>query len=236
MIKMMALAIGGIALVGCSSSSTSAPPTTTLPSASALYAKRYCEVLLLEPTGSGAATISVYTSFPMSDCPEAKWKALDAATLAKENGVPLAVLNGPRYWAIDSVIKDFEGKKVTTSFGGITMNKGATVSVDIASIGAPYVPRAVNRTASFTFDAGRQVSELTAPDGSVYLMQSWSQQIDPTLSARDLPGLAAKLTLPEGWSYTTRKLKDAVVIESTSKAAIVLQDDLGNSYSLKTAG
>ncbi len=116
------------------------------------------------------------------------------------------------------------------------MNKGATVSVDIASIGAPYVPRAVDRKASFTYEQGRQVSELTAPDGSVYLMQSWSQQLDPTLSASDLPGLAARLTLPQGWSYTTRKLKNPLVIDSTSKAAMVLQDDLGNSYSLNTAG
>ena len=129
---------------------------------------------------------------------------------------------------------------IGSGFGGLAAAvrlsaKGWRVTV-LEKLDAPGGRAYVHKQDGFTFDAGRQVSELTAPDGSVYLMQSWSQQIDPTLSARDLPGLAAKLTLPEGWSYTTRKLKDAVVIESTSKAAIVLQDDLGNSYSLKTAG
>ena len=80
------------------------------------------------------------------------------------------------------------------------------------------------------------VSELTSADGSVYVMQSWSQQLDPTLTAAALPGLAAKLSLPTGWSYATRKLTAPLVVQTTGMVAHVLQDDLGDSYSLETAG
>ena len=235
--RLAALALGAVLLAGCSSSSTSAPTTTTLPHADDVYAKRYCEVLLVDPAAAGGPTASVYNSFPMSDCPESKWKALDAAALAKENGVPLALLNGPRYWAMDSIAKIRSGKKVTTTFGGIAMDEEATVKIgDLAAARTPYVTHDVDRKASFTFKAGRTISELTAADGSIYVMQSWSQQTDPTLTATALPGLASKLTLPAGWSYATRTLDTPLVVQTTGKVAHVLQDSLGNSYSLETSG
>ncbi len=226
-----------LVLAGCSTSSTSAPTTTTLPHVDDVYAKRYCEVLLVDPAAPGGPTARVYSSFPMSDCPEAKWKTLETTALAKENKVPIALLNGPRYWAMDSISKLRTGKKVTTTFGGIVMDEEATVALgDLAKAQTRYVTHEVDRKASFTFKAGRTVSELTSADGSVYVMQSWSQQIDPTLTAAALPGLADKLSLPTGWSYATRKLTSPLVVQTTGKVAHVLQDDVGDSYSLETAG
>ena len=108
--RLAVLALGTILLAGCSSSSTSAPTTTTLPHVDDVYAKRYCEVLLVDPTAAGGPTAKVYNSFPMGTCPESRWKALDATALAKENDVPLALLNGPRYWAMDSIAKIRSGK------------------------------------------------------------------------------------------------------------------------------
>ena len=235
--RVAALAVGALLLAGCSSSTTSAPSTTTTPHVDGVYAKRYCEVLLVDPTAAGGPTASVYNSFPMNDCPEAKWKALDASALAKEHGVPIALLNGPRYWAMDSIAKHRTGKKVTTTFGGIAMDQEATVALgDLAKVQTRYVTHDVDRKASFTFKAGRRISELTAADGSVYVMQTWSQQIDPTLTAADLPGLASRLSLPAGWRYATRTLTAPLEVQTTGKVAHVLQDDLGNSYSLETAG
>ena len=70
----------------------------------------------------------------------------------------------------------------------------------------------------------------------MYVMQTWSQQVDPTLTAAALPGLATRLNLPAGWSYATRTLRAPLVVQTTGKVAHVLQDDLGDSYSLESSG
>src|SRR5690349_5234147 len=96
----------------CSSSSSDSSTTASSPSASSastatatgMRGKRYCEVLLVTLT-DGNASAEVFNSYPLNDCPAAQWQALDAATIAKENQVPLAVLNGPRYWLQDRVEK-----------------------------------------------------------------------------------------------------------------------------------
>jgi D-alanyl-D-alanine carboxypeptidase len=67
-------------------------------------------------------------------------------------------------------------------------------------------------------------------------MQSWSQQIDPTRTEQELRALGSRLTLPTGWSYTTRTLTASLRIVTTNTPALVLQDKLGNSYSLETEG
>jgi hypothetical protein len=235
--RVGALAVGALLLAGCSSSGTATPSSSTAGHVDGVYAKRYCEVLLVNPSAAGGPSAQVYNSFPMTACAEAKWQALDATTLAKENKVPIAILNGPRYWAMDTISKVRVGKKVTTTFGGIPMDEEATVSIgDLAAARTPYVTHTVDRKASFTFDRGRRISELTGPDGATYVMQSWSQQMDPTLTAADLPGLAAKLDLPEGWTYATRTLSKPLVVQTTGKVAHVLMDSLGDSYSQVSGG
>ena len=94
----------------------------------------------------------------------------------------------------------------------------------------------MSRQASFTFDAGRQVYELVAPDGTVWVMQTYSQIKDPTLSRADLPVLASRLTLPAGWTYRVRTLNSPLVVATAATAAHVLQDNLENSYSEESPG
>ncbi len=66
-------------------------------------------------------------------------------------------------------------------------------------------------------------------------MQSYAQIADATLSEGDLPGLGARLELPEGWQYRARRLASALVV-STPGEATVVQDDLQNTYSRHIAG
>ena len=163
---------------------------------------------------------------------------MDAAAIAKANGVPYAVLNGPRYWLMDSIAKVRSGSQVVTSFGGMAMIEEATVvlGTSVAAAQVPFTPHTVSRQAAFTFRTGRQVYELVAPNGTVWVMQTWSQIKDPTLSQADLPGLASKLTLPAGWTYRVRTLTAPLVVATQAHAAQVLQDNLENSYSMETSG
>ena len=199
--------------------------------------ERYCEVLLVQPA-DGKVTADVYNSFPLNECPEAQWAALDAKAIATSAGVPVALLNGPRFWLMDRIQKAGEVADLPKKdFGGIEMYRQAAVEVgSMADAAVPYRPHPVDRKARFTFDAGQTVYELTAADGTTYVMQTWSQQKDPSLVEADLAGLGSRLQLPAGWTYAARSLDDPLVVDTTSRAASVLQDDLGNSYSQETSG
>jgi hypothetical protein len=194
---------------------------------------RYCEVLLPRP-GADGITVEVYNSYRLNECPADEWMRLDAAAIAAEQGAPLALLNGPRYWLMDRVQKQQDaGGFTVVDFGGIRMNLLATVSIaSVQAAAVPYTPNAVDRSTVFTYDAGSTVYELTSSTGERFVMQSWSQQVDPSLQERDLAGLGERLVLPDGWSYSSRVLDAPLDLVTVDVPAQVVQDDFKNSYSL----
>jgi hypothetical protein len=196
-----------------------------------LSGKRYGEVLLVE-VGESGPQASVYNSFPLNDCPAELWSALDAQAIASENGAAAALLNGPRYWLMNDIEKEPQGPQETKTFGGIEMIKQATVQLSSMNP-APYTVNEVSRNTVFVFNAGKEVYELIDPDGRRWVMQTWSQVADPNLSRADLPGLAGRLNLPEGWSYQPRVLAETLRVDTRTRPAHVTQDDLTNSYSLE---
>lgn len=196
-----------------------------------LSGKRYGEVLLVE-VGESGPQATVYNSFPLNDCPAELWSKLDAQAIAAENGAAAALLNGPRYWLMNSIEKEPQGPQERKTFGGIEMIKQATVAMSSMNP-APYSANEVSRNTVFVFDAGAEVYELVDPDGRRWVMQTWSQVVDPDLSRADLPGLAGRLNLPDGWRYEPRVLTDTLRVDTRTRPAQVTQDDLTNSYSLE---
>ena len=197
--------------------------------------QRYCEVLLVDVV-DGAGVAEVFNTWPLNDCPEGEWRALDAGAIAAANGTSIALLNGPRYWLMNSIDKADRSQMTTETFGDLEMIRQATVDIGpVASAAVPYQPRPVDRRAAFVFDAGETVFELTAPDGRRFVMQTWSQMVDPALAEADLAGLGGRLQLPPGWSFGSRVLEADLVLDTTGETAQVLQDDLRNSYSLVPA-
>ncbi|HTY29952.1 hypothetical protein [Mycobacterium sp.] len=198
-----------------------------------LAGKRYGEVLLVTP-GEAGPQATVYNSFPLNDCPAELWSALEAQAIAAENGAAAALLNGPRYWLMNAIEKQQQGPQIKKTFGGIEMIQQATVLLSSMNP-APYSVNTVTRHTVFVFNAGEEVYELQDPQGHRWVMQTWSQVVDPNLSRADLPKLGERLKLPDGWSYQPRVLTEELRIDTTSRAAQVTQDDLTNSYSLVTA-
>ena len=216
-------------LAACGGSSDDPAPQKSL------RGDRYCEVLLIT-VKAGLATGEVWNTYPLNDCPQVTWSALDAKKLATENNVPIAMLNGPRYWLMNSVEKagdviDLPKK----NFGGLEMYLQATVElgsiIQAAKPATAYVPNLVNRSAAFIYDAGTRVYELRTTDGATYVMQTYSAQIDPTLTEAQLTDLGSRLKLPAGWTYSSRILDSSLTVKTVTTVARVLQDELGNSYS-----
>jgi len=203
--------------------------------AASIRGDRYCEVLGITPSAAGL-TAEVYSTFPLNDCPQDQWQALDPATLPAVTGTPLALLNGPRFWTIDAVTRTSTDDIVQRDFGGLAMNRYATVTVPgLEAARESYVIREVDRRAVMTLFAGREVYVLIDPGGANYVMQSWSHQVDSDLTEGDLATLGDRLVLPEGWQFETRTLTEDLVIRFGNEPAQVVQDDLGNTYSRITS-
>lgn len=240
------------ALAGCSTDDKAAAPsattadavgTTSTPStavgtvattdptngSSGLRGIRYCEVLLLHPGATGIMA-DVYNTMGHSDCPQDAWEQLDTTAIAAENGVPAAVLNGPRYWTLDHIDSTMQLTAPVATFGTIEMFLAATVDVGQPDDQTPYTAHGVQRVTTFVFDADTKIYQLTDPDGTHYVMQSYSQQVDPSLNESRLAQLGSVLQLPAGWTYDVITLDDRLEVYDSEGVAYVLQDEFKNSY------
>lgn len=193
---------------------------------------RYCEVLLASVV-DGHLNAKVWNTYTLNECPDAQWKALDAAAIKTERGVLAALLNGPRYWLMDAIEKKPTGPREESMFGELEMFLAATVDLGpIPPNLARYTERRVARETVFEFAKGGTVFELTDPTGRVFVMQSYSQQDDPALTEADLASLSTRLKPPEGWVFGSRTLEDTLRVLAPNGDAVVIQDDLNNTYQL----
>ncbi len=191
---------------------------------------RYGEVLL--GFLDDAPRVDVYNSFPLNDCPDELWRALDADVLAKESSATFALLNGPRYWLMDAVGKVENVEPVVRNFGGIAMRRVATLELNGDVTRTFYKERLVNRGAAWFFDPGTTIHTLTSPDDKTYAMQAYCVGIDASLREENLSDLATRLALPNGWRFASRVLDTELIVDTTAHVAVVLQDELENTYTL----
>jgi hypothetical protein len=96
-------------------------------------------------------------------------------------------------------------------------------------LGKPYRERTIARDTRYVFKATQPMFLLVRPDGVRYAMQSYAQIVDKSLSYADLPKLGDRLKLPPGWRYETMT-PDADLVLGAAGKAIIVQDDLENTY------
>ena len=197
-----------------------------------LHDARYCEIIELEGAPP-SATATVWNTIGLNKCPAAWWNAFDATELARERGATLVVLNGPRHFLMDSVTAT-PGR--VRSFHGQKLRRVATIPIRTAADLArtPYTDRVIERGNVWHWKKGRRVYELVAPGGDVYVMQAYSQIVDPRLALGKLRGLGRRLDLPTGWRYRARVLRRSLAVGADGEATIV-QDELQNTYQLATS-
>jgi hypothetical protein len=193
---------------------------------SGLRHRRYGEVLLVYP--EAPARVEVFNSFTLNDCPDDLWRAMDLAVVARANGAALAIGNGPRYWLMDAISKVDPVEPVIRDFGGIAMRRVAVIE-PAGEERAPYREVVVHRGAAWHFDVGSTVHLLHHGD-TAYVMQAYCVGVDPGLTAAALTRLGARLQLPSGWRYETRRLGEELVVDTTTSPARVLQDEFENTY------
>src|SRR5689334_6254282 len=222
-----------MAALTATGSSAVAQPQPTSPAKQELRNVRYCEVIPSVQNGS-TVTSYIYNTLGFNNCPPGKWSKLTETEVNQEFGSQKAQLNGPRHWVLDHIQSTGSATSTgqTFTFGGIEMGLDGTLTTPTGqpTVGQqPYVVNQVKRDTIWTYDAGKPIFELTDPDGHVYVMQSYSQLVDKKLHYRDLPRLASLLELPQGWSYTTKRLTHTLQLNSNGLAYIV-NDNLFDTY------
>ena len=120
-------------------------------------------------------------------------------------------------------------------FGGIKATwMGVVGAEDMmkATVHGSYYPGYIYRNNAFTFNEGSEVYLLDAPDGEVFIMQSFTAQFDESLTKDNLAQLGSKLTLPDGWAFRAKVLDRNLEVSTaaTGHLAHVLQDNLHNTY------
>jgi len=212
--------------------SSPTPTTSRFTLREQMHGARYGEVLLV--TGRLIRIeATVYNTLGLNDCPEDLWQALNTEAIKRAYGARAAILNGPCYFLMDKV-SIADPREEIFDFGGLQMRRLATVSLPLTSLLGglnrhAYIEQPVRRTTVYVWDQDREVYELVAPEGTSYVMQSYSLAVDPTLTEGDLPTLGTRLQLPPGWRYRVRQLSREWSLQVDGEARVV-QDDLENSY------
>jgi len=203
-----------------------------------LRGARYGEILLVR-SEEGQLTAAIYNTTGLNDCPAELWRSLDPGKLAEDFGVPMVVLNGPRFWVLDQVTAHATGEIL--SFSGLEARWVAEVPVPPGQAAEPSARRyysdvMVKRETEWLFAAGRPVYELVTPDGKIYVMQAYAHIVDDSLTMDALPALGDRLNIPEGWRYRVRIPDQDLALLAVGGQAHVLQDELQNTYMQLMAG
>jgi hypothetical protein len=191
---------------------------------------RYCELIPVVREGLHL-TATVYNTLGLNDCPPAVWDAITEEAMKQRFDALTVLLNGPRYFIMDSITASGATKAgKTVEIGGLKFAERATIDVVLLDLlHRPYRETTINRDTIYRFKAGKPVFMLEASDGSRYAMQAYAQIVDKTLTYADLPALGSRLKLPTGWRYTTLTPETDLVLGAKGKATVV-QDELENTY------
>ena len=206
--------------------------------------KPFYEILFMNrdakgPGGIGNYFNSIGQTYDVSDeVMDARFRALSAETLKQEYGSDGVFFNGPRRWVANGYTVEASDGCKERVIGTIPLHLLGTFQVpsfDGFVSGPPVAYKVLvsKRTSTFSFNASEQVHELVTPEGAVYTMFSLSLKADPNNTIENLPTLGERLSLPKGWTYRTRTLKEDLVLSSsydTNPPNTVVLDQFEGNY------
>ena len=176
----------------------------------------------------------VYTATGCSDLVPGSIEKIDVKALAPKFGsnVKAVVPNAGRYWTMYEITLEL-GEVV--DFQGVKICWGGDMSGDEikAHMSGHYTVGKILRNTEWIYKAGKKVHLLREPAGTVWVMQEYTKEVDPTLTMDNLDTVGSKLKkLPKGWTFETKVLTKDLTLDTrrTGLWASILRDELGNTY------
>jgi len=203
---------------------------------------QYCEYLVNIPTQPPATDRPIFNTTGWNPCNGQTLNPTDIVSdyntqypagnpTVLPNGATSVTVNYPRAWVYDDAIQATPDTNLYLISGGVTAGFGGFNTSPSQGI---YSPGLVGRTTTWIYDANTLIFQLIDPSGNNYVMQSYAQFIDTSLTYADLQDIAymaPRLDLPTGWTYQVLELAQEFDNIANNDAQ-VLQDKLGNSYML----
>ena len=146
------------------------------------------------------------------------------------------VLSGPRKFCLDGAKNAEFLASSPRTFHHLATRKSALLKITMRETvhgSRPYHEHHVDLKTTWVFAAGRGVYELIDPSGTVYLMQSFVL-IPGLQTEKDLGNLGKQLKLPRGWTFKTGILKKGYELLPIQNKAVVVEDNMKNSYQKAT--
>ena len=172
--------------------------------------------------GSGpTARAHVYTAANLDEITLDSHKKMDPVRLAKQFEVDMCAVNGGRYWLMDET--DVQGGDVV-NFDGVNLLYGGemTAAEMMAQMAKAYSPNLIYRNSNWIWH-----------NGTVWVMQEYTKDVDPSLSLDTLHQVGGKLkNLPQGWVFETKVLTQELSL-NTSRCdgwAAIIRDELHCTY------
>jgi hypothetical protein len=190
------------------------------------------EIFLLTTSGDHMDA-QVYNTTGFGPCPDSEFAAIDVDQLARDTRSDLAWKNPRRFWMMDSLQINIVGDPA--DFGGVMFNLVARMQMPADfdftqdQSARAYQPAQIRRVSTYEFATGRPVFLLRSPDETTWVMQTFTDHVDSTLTAADLPQLGSRLTLAEGWRFKVVTLDRDLAI-TTNGLANIVPDNLSNMY------
>ncbi len=194
---------------------------------------RFCEVGLITGTSKSNAVANIWNTTGACDPTPEQFAALDAEKLAKETDSRKVWLNPVRHWMFDEFWCFEAGDD--RAFGDIRATWMGVVGAEAimkATVKGSFYPGYIYRDSKFKYNRGSEVYLLDAPDGEVFILQSYTDHWDKSLTEAGLKDLGGKLELPSGWKFRAKVLDRDLEVSQIKHdmLAHVLQDNLHNTY------
>lgn len=193
-----------------------------------LRGKRYCEIVLAK----SLTRYEVYNTLGLGECPPAQWNKMSISQVKKGTKASFVYLNGPRYWVIDGFKNTSLLNKSIQTFQGMAMREAGLLNFKVADLlkaSSPFYKHEVQRHTTWVYQAGKPIYELIAPNGEVFVMQSYSTK-KLAQNESSLPSLGSKLKLPKGWVFKSGILTKPAVVVAVNDMAFIVQDNFDNTY------
>jgi hypothetical protein len=174
----------------------------------------------------------VYTAAALDELTPESHKQMDAARLARQFEVDMCAVNGGRIWLMDEM--DIQGGDIV-DFDGVKLMYGGemTAAEMMSQMMNAYHPSLIYRNSNWIWHAGTPVHLLREPSGTVWVMQEYTKDIDPTLNLDNLHEVGGKLkNLPEGWTFETKVLTRELSLDTArcDGWAAIVRDELHCTY------
>jgi hypothetical protein len=234
----LVIALGASLLGGCAVTLPQDDAGATLIHFDGVRGQRYTEIFLIggnpltkDLKGGVYNTIGLNNIAGSGDStPQALLDKVDVDALKKEYGMLSVYKNGPRLWTLDWVEvmagreRDFSGLKVRwVTWLDVPKEMASHESV-------AYKPISVKRDTRFGINKGSPAFILDDPQGNSWVMKSASLIVDPNQTYGSLHDLGSRLKLAPGWKFRVVALDRDLVLTPDNGAALITQDELGNTY------